>query len=135
MADLAGEAGGCEAQEDVAGEGPQLGEDVEVDEGEVLDLVPETLDDLEPGLCAAVGLRLGKGLGRDLLGEDGGRLRALQDAVLAHGEEGLEDVVADREAHDELLPWEERAVEEPRETLLGGCQLAIALVLNAHFYC
>jgi hypothetical protein len=37
---------------------------------------------------------------------------------LAHCEEGFEEVVADREGHDEALPWEERAVEEPREALM-----------------
>jgi hypothetical protein len=41
----------------------------------------------------------------------------LEDAVLAQGEERFEDVLADGEAENELLPGEERAVEGPREAL------------------
>lgn len=48
-----------------------------------------------------------------------GRLRPLQDAVLAEAEEAFKDVLGDREADDELLPWEERAVEEARKALGG----------------
>lgn len=41
----------------------------------------------------------------------------LEDAVLAEGEERLEDVLTDVEADDQLLPREEGAVEEPCKAL------------------
>jgi hypothetical protein len=41
----------------------------------------------------------------------------LQNLVLAVAEEGLKDILADGEADNQLLPREQRAVEEPREAL------------------
>lgn len=122
VADLAREARGREPEEQVAGPGPELGEDVKVHKGDVLELRVEAVDHLKLCLGAAVGLGLVKHLLGDLLGEDGRGLRVLEDAVLAEREEGLEEVLADREAHDELLPREERAVEEAREALLCESQ-------------
>ena len=118
MADFTGEARGSELEQEVTGPRPKLGTDVEVDEGDILDLAPKTVDNLELGLGAAVGLGLVEDLLGDLLGENGGGTGLLEDAVLADGEERLEEVLADREAHDEALPWEERAIEEAREALL-----------------
>jgi len=46
-----------------------------------------------------------------------GRLGLLQDSVLAVAEKRFENVLADGEADDQLLPREQRAVEEPREAL------------------
>jgi hypothetical protein len=116
---LAAEPLGRPFQQQVARPGPQLGEHVELDEGDVDDLRPEAADDGEGGLGAAVGLGLVKGLRGDLLGEDGGRGGALQDAVLAEGEEGLEEVLANGEAEDELLPGKEGSVEGLGEALRG----------------
>lgn len=119
LRDLALETRGREAREQAAGPVPHLGEHVEVDEGDILDLAPQAVDEGEAGLCAAVGLGLVVDVLGDLLLEDGGDLLALEDAVLAEGEERLEEPVADGEADDELLPGEERAVEGLGEALRG----------------
>lgn len=115
--DLAREARGRVPEQQVAGPGPELGHDVELDEGEVGNLAPEAAGDGEAGFGAAVGLRLVKRFLGDFLGEDGGRLGRLEDTVLAEREEGLEEELADGEAQDQALPWEERAVEELRQAL------------------
>lgn len=120
VTDFTSEAFGSESEQEVTRPGPELRKDVEVDEGDVLKLAVETVDNAELGLGAAVGLGLVEDLLGDLLGENGGGTRLLENAILAEGEEGLEEVLADREAHDEALPWEERAIEEAREALLGG---------------
>lgn len=119
LRDLAAEPLGREAGQQAAGPLPHLGEHVEVDEGDILDLAPQAVDEGEAGLGAAVGLALVVDLLRDLLLEHGGHLLALEDAVLTEGEERLEEEVADGEADDELLPGEERAVEGLREALRG----------------
>jgi hypothetical protein len=49
-----------------------------------------------------------------------GRLRLLQDSVLAEAEESFEDVLPDGEADNQLLPRKQRAVEEPRKALSDG---------------
>jgi len=108
---------GGEFFEKRAGEGPELGEDVELDEGEVLKLRPQSVDEVELGLRAAVGLGLVEDFLGDFLGQDGGRRRVLEDLVLAERQEGFEDKVADGEGYDELLPGEEGAVERAREAL------------------
>jgi hypothetical protein len=54
---------------------------------------------------------------RDFVFQHLGRFRLLQDAVLAEAKEGLKEVLADGEANDQLLPREQRAVQEPREAL------------------
>lgn len=117
VADLAGKPSRGKLEEQVARERPDLGHDVEIEHGSVLDLIPETVNDGEECLGATVFLRLCECLWGDLLGEDGGGLRAAQDAILAEGKERLEEIVAGGEAHEEFLPWEERAVEEPRQLL------------------
>ena len=117
LRDFSLEPGGREPREQTAGPVPDLGEYVEVDEGNILDLAPQAVDKGEAGLCAAVGLGLVVDFLGDFLLEDGGDLGALEDAVLAEGEERLKEPVADGETDDELLPGEERAVEGPREAL------------------
>jgi hypothetical protein len=117
VADLTSKSFGSEAEQEVAGPRPEFWQDVEVDEGEVLDLAPEAVDDAKLGFCATIGLGLVKDFLGDFLGQDDGGLGFLEDAVLAEGEEGLEEILADGEAHDEALPGEERAIEEAREAL------------------
>ena len=90
-----------------------------MDEGNVLDLAPEAVHEGEARLGASVVLALVVDILGNLLLEHLGDLGALEDAVLAEGEEGLEKVVADGEADDELLPGEERTVKGPREALRG----------------
>lgn len=119
MADFAREASRRPLEQESAGPGPHHRKDVKLDKGNILNLCPEAVDDFEAGLGAAVGLRLVKGFLGDFLGEDGGRLGLLQDSILAEGEEGFEEILADGEAEDELLPREERAVQEAGEALLG----------------
>jgi hypothetical protein len=46
-----------------------------------------------------------------------GRLGLLQNSVLAVAEERFEDVLANGEADDQLLPREQRAVQESRKAL------------------
>lgn len=77
-----------------------------MDHGEVLNLIPEAVEEGEDGLGLAILLGLFKFLLGDLFGEDGGGLGALEDTVLAECEERLEEVVAYGEADDELLPRE-----------------------------
>jgi hypothetical protein len=88
-----------------------------VEDGPVLDLIPETVDDGEQSLGAAIGLRLGECFRGDFFSENGGRGWAAEDAILAEGEEGLEEVVAEGEAPEKLLPWKKRTVEEPLKSL------------------
>jgi hypothetical protein len=95
VADLAGEARRCPFEKKIAGPGPKLGEDIEVHEGEILNLRVETVDDFELCLGAAVGLRLVKDFLRDFLGEDGGGTGFLEDAVLTESKERFEEVLAD----------------------------------------
>lgn len=117
MANLAGEARGRPPEDQVARPRPQLRQDIKLDKGDILDLAPQAVEDLKLGLGTTVGLGLVKDLLGDLLGEHGGGAGLLQDAVLAGREEGFEEVLADGEADDELLPGEEGTVEEARETL------------------
>lgn len=62
-------------------------------------------------------LTLIKHLLRYLRLENFRRLRLLQDFVLTEGEEAFQDILAEREADENRLPWEEWAVEETRELL------------------
>lgn len=61
VADFSSEAGGRPLEQQVAGPGPELGEDIVVDKGNVLNLRPQAADEAELGLGAAVGLGLVKG--------------------------------------------------------------------------
>lgn len=115
--DLAREARGRILEQQVAGPGPQLGHDIELDKGEVDNLAPKATDDGELGFGTAIGLRLIKSLLVDFFGEDGGGLGQLEDTVLAEGEQGLEDELAGGEAQNEPPPWEQRAIEELRQAL------------------
>ena len=125
MANLAREARRRPLEQQITGPRPQLREHIELDKRNVLDLAPEPVEDFKLGLGAAVRLRLVKDLLRDLLGEHGGRVGLLQAAVLAQREEGFEEVLADGEADDELLPGEEWAVEEAREALEVGVSMQL----------
>ena len=44
----------------------------------------------------------------------------LQKLVLPKGEEAFKDELAQRKAHQHVLPWEERAIEQTRELLEGS---------------
>jgi hypothetical protein len=48
---------------------------------------------------------------RDLILKDLWRLQLLQYLVLAEAKEAFEEVLGNREADDELLPWKEWPVE------------------------
>ena len=87
VADFAGESIRGPVEHEGTGEGPELGEDVVVDEGEVLGLVPEAVKQRENGLGAAVGLRFFELLGGYFLGENSRWLGTLENAVLSEGEE------------------------------------------------
>lgn len=119
MRDLASEARGRKAQQQLAGPGPHLGQHIILDEDDVLDLAPKPVEELELGLGAPVRLTLVEDLLGHLVLQDLGRLGALQHAELAQAEETLEEVLGDREPDDQLLPGEERAVEEARKSLCG----------------
>jgi hypothetical protein len=54
---------------------------------------------------------------RDFLGKNLGGLGLLKDTILTKSKEGLEEVLADIETDDQLLPREQRAVEEPCKAL------------------
>jgi hypothetical protein len=118
MADLSSEARRSPLEKKITSPGPQFRKHIEVHKGDVLNLRVETVDDFKLCLGATVGLRLVEDFLGDFLGEDGGGTGFLEDAVLTESEERFEEVLAYGEAHDELLPWEERAVEEAREALL-----------------
>ena len=91
---------------------PELRQDVVLNECNILDLAVETRHEAELGLCASIRLALVEDLLGDLVLEGLGGSRLLEDLVLAEGEEAFEDVLADREAEDELLPWEAWWVKE-----------------------
>lgn len=117
VGDFAGEARGRVFQQQITGPGPQFGHDIELDKGEVDDLAPEAAGDGEFSLGAAIGLRLVEIFLGDFFGEDGGGFGRLEDTVLAEGEERFEDELAQGEAQDEPLPWEQRTVEKLRQAL------------------
>jgi hypothetical protein len=111
LRDLAGEASRCEAEEQVAGPGPQFREDVEVDEADILQLTVERVDHLKLGLGPAVSLALVVDILRHVILQHLWRLELLEDLVLAETEEAFEEKLSDGEADDELLPREEGPVE------------------------
>lgn len=86
-------------------------------EGKVLELSVETVEAAELGLGPAVRLALVVNLLRHLVFQHLGRLRPLQNLVLTVAEDSFKNVLADGEADNQLLPREQRAVEEPREAL------------------
>lgn len=126
MRDFTSEARRRILEQQVAGPGPQLGHYIEVDKGEVDNLAPEAADDGELGFGTAIGLRLVKGFLVDFFGEDGGGFGQLEDTVLAVVEQRFEDILADGEAQNEPLPWEQRAIEELRQALRWGEQKMLA---------
>ncbi len=117
LRNLAAEPDGREAEEQVARPCPQLGQHVALDEGQVLDLAPEAVDELELGLGPAIGLALVEHLVRPPRARAPWAPPSSEDLVLAQREEAFEDVLRDGEADYQLLPGEERAVEEPGEEL------------------
>lgn len=117
VADFACEASGSPLEEQVASEGPELREDIVVNEQEVLNLRDEAADDAELGLGATVGLGLVEGFLVDFFGQDGGGLGSLKNTVLAKSQERFEDILTDGEAQNELLPGEQWAIEVASEAL------------------
>lgn len=89
-------------------------------ECKVLNLSVESVQRPKLGLGAPVGLALVEDLLRHLVLQNRGRLCLAENAVLAEAKEALKDVLRDRETNDELLPWEQRAVEDPRKALLAN---------------
>lgn len=122
VTDFAGEASGSPLEEQVASEGPELRQDVIVNEQEVLNLRDEAADDAELGLGATVGLGLVEGFLVDLFGQNGGGLGSLKNTVLAKSQERFENILADGEAQDELLPREQWTIEVASEALKGERQ-------------
>lgn len=88
-----------------------------MNEGDVLDLTVETVDEFEFSFGATVCLTFVVNLLRNFLFEDLWRLGFLKDLVLAEGQEAFEEILSDRESNNKLLPREERPVEETREAL------------------
>lgn len=88
-----------------------------MNERDVLDLTVQTVDELELGLRSAISLALVEDFLRDLLFKNLGRLGLFQHLVLSEGQKALKDILRDRKANDELLPREERTVEESRKAL------------------
>jgi hypothetical protein len=62
-------------------------------------------------------LRLVEDFLRNLGRENLWRAGVLQDLVLAEREKRFEDILGEREAKDELLPWEEWPIEDARKAL------------------
>ena len=94
-----------------------------MNEGDVRNLTPDAVDELELGFGTSVCLTLVVCLLRYLLFQNLWWLRLLQDLVLTKGEETLEEVLRNRKADDQLLPREERPVQEPGQAL-GNSALA-----------
>lgn len=88
-----------------------------MDKEDILDLTVETVDEFKLGFGATIRLALVVDFLGDFLLENLWGLGLLQDLVLAEREEAFEEVLGDGEADDELLPWEERPVEETGEAL------------------
>lgn len=84
-----------------------------MDECNVLNLTVETFHEPELGFSSTVILTFIVDILRDLLLENLRGLRFLQNLVLAKRQEFLETILGDGETDDELLPREERSVQEP----------------------
>jgi hypothetical protein len=80
-------------------------------------LTVEICDEAKLGFGATVCLRLVEDFLRNLARENLGRAGVLQDLVLAEREKRFEDILGEREAKDELLPWEEGPIEDARKAL------------------
>ena len=117
MRDLALEASRGESQQPASRQGPQFWENIVLDEHHVLRLGVEARDEAELALCAAVRLGFIERFLVDFVLEGFRGAGFAEDAVLAQREEGFEDVLANAETEDELLPWEAGAVEEDGEAL------------------
>lgn len=88
-----------------------------MDKGDVRDLTPDTVDELELGFGASVCLTLVVCLLRNLLFQNLWRLCLLQNLVLTEREEALEEILRNRKADDQLLPGEEGPVQESGQAL------------------
>lgn len=104
LRDFTGEAGGRIAKQQSTRPRPELGQDVILYKGDVLNLTPKLADETVLGLCAAVSLTLVEDFLGDLLLENLGGLGLLEDLVLAERQEALEEVVGEGEADNQLLP-------------------------------
>lgn len=146
LRDLALETIGEVPRQHEARDAPELGEDIAVDENEILDLTIETGNEAELSLGATIRLEFHcmsdkllytftsfrfatsyLALIKDLLGnlalEDLGSLCVLKNLILSEREEALKDELAQGEPHEDVLPWEERTVEKTRELLVkDDCQ-------------
>lgn len=100
MADLAAKALSSISCYPAASQGPQFGENVVLDEEDVLGLGVQVRDEAELALCAAVGLRFVEGILVDFFLESFRRAGLAENAVLAEGEERFEDVLPDGKAED-----------------------------------
>ena len=103
------------------------------DDEVVLDLAPDTADDAEFGLRAAVGLAFIECLLVDLVLELRRHGCAREDAVLAPAEVGFEGEFPNGEGEDERFPGDGGVVEEVREAVevvhLGLCVSCVEEVL------
>lgn len=88
-----------------------------MDEGDVLDLTVETVDEFEFSFSATVCLTLSVDILRNFLFENLWWLGVFQNLVLAERKKSFEEILGDRETDNELFPREERPVEETREAL------------------
>ena len=100
MADLAAETLSSISCQPAASQGPQFGEDVVLDEKDILGLGVQVRDEAELALGAAVGLGFVEGFLVDFILQGFRRAGLAEDAVLAEGEEGFEDILPDGEAED-----------------------------------
>ncbi len=79
----------------------------------------DVAEELELGLGATIGLALVEDFLRHLLLQDLWRLRLEEILVLAHTQDALEEELGHGEADDQLLPREQRSVQEPCEALFA----------------
>lgn len=95
MRDFTGESSGGELKEETARPGPELGQNVVLDEGDVRGEAVEVVDELVLGLGAAIRLTLVKDFLGDFQLQNLGRLSPLEHAVLAKAKEALEEELGD----------------------------------------
>ena len=117
MRDLSRETRRGKLKNPGSSQGPELRKDVEVDECSILNLTVETTDESELRLGTSICLRFIVDFLRDFISKDLGRFSVLENAILTEREEGFEEVLADGETEDDILPWEERPVQKAGQTL------------------
>ena len=95
---LAGEASRSESKQQTTRPGPELGQDIVMDECDILDLTVETFDERELGFGPAISLALVIHILWDLLFQYLGGFGIVQDAILSERKKLLEEELANREA-------------------------------------